>query len=40
MRYPFTPELLDALPEEMAELYRSLEATLLNEICSRLKLTG
>ena len=40
MRYPFTPELLDALPEEMAELYRSLEATLLDEICSRLKLAG
>lgn len=40
MRYPFTPEVLDTLPEEMAELYRSLEATLLDEICSRLKLTG
>lgn len=40
MRYPFTPELLDALPEELAELYRSLEATLLEEICSRLKLSG
>lgn len=37
-RYPFTPELLDALPEELAELYRSLEDTLLDEICSRLKL--
>lgn len=40
MKYPFTPELLDALPEEMAELYRSLELTLLEEICSRLKLSG
>lgn len=38
--YPFTPELLDALPEELSELFRSLEATLLDEICSRLKLTG
>lgn len=37
---PFTPELLDALPEELAELFRSLEATLLDEICSRLKLSG
>lgn len=37
MKYPFTPELLDALPEELAELYRALEDTLLNEICSRLK---
>ena len=37
-KYPFTPELLDALPEELAELYRGLEDTLLMEICSRLKL--
>ena len=36
-KYPFTPELLDALPEELAELYRSLEDKLLWEICSRLK---
>ena len=36
-KYPFTPELLDALPEELAELFRSLEDTLLTEICSRLK---
>jgi DNA-binding transcriptional MerR regulator len=39
MKYPFQPELLDALPEELAELYRSLEDTLLDEICSRLKAT-
>lgn len=38
MKYPFTPELLDALPEELTELYRALEYTLLDEICSRLKL--
>ena len=37
MRYPFTPEILDALPEELADLYRNLEDTLLIEICSRLK---
>jgi DNA-binding transcriptional MerR regulator len=37
MKYPFTPELLDALPEELAELFRALEITLLEEICSRLK---
>lgn len=36
-RYPFTPELLDALPEELAELFRGLEDKLLCEICSRLK---
>ena len=38
MKYPFQPEILDALPEELAELYRALEDTLLDEICSRLKL--
>ena len=37
MKYPFTPELLDALPEELAEVFRALEITLLEEICSRLK---
>lgn len=36
-RYPFTPSILDALPEELAELFRGLELTLLDEICSRLK---
>lgn len=36
VKYPFTPELIDALPEELAELFRSLEQTLLVEICSRL----
>ena len=36
--YPFTPEILDALPEELAELFRGLEDTLLDEICSRLAL--
>lgn len=36
-KYPFNPEVLDALPEELAELYRGLEDTLLEEICSRLK---
>ncbi len=35
---PFTPERLDSLPEELAELYRSLEVQLLEEICSRLNL--
>lgn len=39
IKYPFTPELLDALPEELAELYRGLEDTLLREICSRLNLS-
>ena len=37
-KYPFSPPVLDALPEELAKLYRALEDTLLDEICSRLKL--
>lgn len=36
-KYPFSPPVLDAMPEELAELYRGLEDTLLIEICSRLK---
>lgn len=39
-KYPFTPELLDAMPEELAELFRGLELTLLQQICSRLKAAG
>lgn len=39
-KYPFTPELLDVLPEELAELFRGLDLTLLKEICSRLKVSG
>lgn len=38
MKYPFQPEVLDALPEELAELFRELEDTLLDEICSKLAL--
>lgn len=40
MKYPFQPEVLDALPEELSELFRALEITLLEEICSRLKAAG
>lgn len=40
MKYPFSPSVLDALPEEIAELYRGLEDTLLEEICSRLRISG
>lgn len=39
-RYPFDPATLDALPEEIDELYRGLEDTLLEEICSRLRISG
>lgn len=37
-KYPFSPEILDSMPEELAELFRNLEVTLLEEICSRLNL--
>lgn len=37
-RYPFSPSVLDTLPEELAELFRGLELKLLEEICSRLKM--
>ena len=37
-RYPFSPQILDALPEELAELFRGLELKLLEEICSRLRI--
>lgn len=40
MKYPFQPELLDALPEDLAELFRELELVLLDEICSRLKVAA
>lgn len=39
MNYPFTPALLDGLPEEIAELYRGLEDRLLVEIVSRLRVS-
>ena len=39
-KYPFQPDILDALPEQVAELFRGLEARLLEEICSRLKISG
>lgn len=38
MKYPFSPEILDAMPEELEELFRQLELTLLDEVCSRLKI--
>lgn len=40
MDYPFTPEILDALPEHLAELFRELEDELLRMICSHLDLSG
>lgn len=37
-RYPFQPDILDSLPEPIAELIRGLEDRLIQEICSRLKI--
>lgn len=39
-KYPFTPALLAAFPEELADLFRELEEALLVEICTRLNLAG
>ena len=39
-KYPFQPDILDALPEQVTELFRGLEDRLLEEICSRLKISG
>lgn len=40
IKYPFSPAFLDAAPEPIAELFRGLELTLLDEICSRLRAAG
>lgn len=37
MKWWASPDVLDAMPEYIAELYRALEMTLLTEICKRLK---
>lgn len=38
-KYPFSPQWLDALPQELADLYRGLEDRLLDYICKCLKAT-
>ena len=40
MKYPFSPDVLDAMPEEIAELFRELELKLLEEITGRLIIAG
>lgn len=37
-KFPFSPSVLDSLPEELAELFRGLEITLLEDICRRLRI--
>ena len=38
--YPFSPEVLDAMPEQLAETFRGLELRLLREISTRLVEAG
>ena len=40
MRYPFSPAVLDGLPEPIAEMIRGLEDRILEEICSRITIAG
>lgn len=40
MKFPITPEYLDAAPEPIAVAMRELEKDILREICKRFKLTG
>lgn len=37
MKYPYTPEVLDALPESVAEIFREVEDDVLAEICTMLE---
>ncbi len=37
MKYPYTPEVLDALPESVAELFRQVEDDVLEGICTKLE---
>lgn len=40
MRYPITPDYLEAAPESVVQLYRDLEEFVLSDICRRFKLSG
>lgn len=40
MKYPFTPEFLDAVPDNIVRIFRDLEIKLIEEICSRLAISG
>lgn len=39
-KYPFSPQWLDALPQELSDLYRGLEDRLIDYICKCLKATS
>lgn len=38
MKYPFSPDVLDAMPEKLADLYRNMGAYILEEICKQLQI--
>lgn len=40
MRYPMTPEYLQAAPGYLISLYEDFEADVLNDLCRRLRLSG
>lgn len=40
MKYPLTPDVIEALPERLTALYEDLAAYILYDICRRLKATG
>lgn len=40
MKYPFSPEFLDALPESIAQIYRDLEMELIDYICGAIGAGG
>lgn len=40
MKYPITPDVIEALPERLTALYEDLAAYILYDICRRFKATG
>ena len=40
MKFPVTPEYLDAAPQPLVDAINGLEMDILREICSRFRLTG
>lgn len=40
MKYPFSPEYLDALPSGMVDIFRELEIEIITEICSEIRQVG
>ena len=40
MKYPITPDFLEAAPEYVVQLYRDLETFVLDDICRRFRESG